>query len=190
MKNFNVTMLSLDCLSRGAKPWGGFIYSHLTYFFAKAIEAYYLEFLITFASYFNIIKRNYYLPKLIFSGLRPLIKKLNTLSFSIESCYLSFVGWVFIKGSSDYKIVDTGQTNYSLKSAPNSSEETSQYSPEEPEDPKNEDLHRNRNEDGSQLVPKSPIFPHPPVKTYDNLASEATRKDIAREFNRKCVIYM
>ena len=186
MKKFNVTMLlSLDCLAR--ERWWGFIYSHLTYFFAKAIEAYYLEFLITFASYFNIIKRNYYLPKLLFSTL---IKKLNTLSFSIESCYLSFVGWVFIKGSSS--LGDTGQTNYSLKSAPekNSSGETSQYSPEEPEDPKNEDLHRNRNEDGSQLVPKSPIFPHPSVKTYDNLASEATRKDIAREFNRKCVIYM
>lgn len=137
----------------------------LVYFLTKVIEASYLEFLTTFAFYFNIIKRNYYLSKLLFSTM---IKKLSTLSFSIESTYLSCWGWVFIKGSSNDTTAQTNYENTENKDE-NNSGNLGQYSPEEPEDPKNEDSLRLRlsKEDDSQL--KSPIYPHPDSPPRKNI---------------------
>ncbi|MDB5422511.1 MAG: hypothetical protein JWR59_2458 [Brevundimonas sp.] len=85
----------------------------------------------------------------------------------------------------------TAQTNY--ESIENKDKKNSgklgQSSPQEPEDKKKNKkrgLSSATALEDSQL--KSPIYPNSPVKVYDNAAE--SQKDIARDFKRKCVIYM
>jgi len=88
-----------------------------------------------------------------------------------------FAGRLFVKDSS---LDNTGQDPLALN---NSQLDFSQpCSPEEGEDPENE------NSDLASEKQKSPIYPHPPVKIFYKVAE--SRKEILREYKNKCIIYM
>lgn len=83
---------------------------------------------------------------------------------------------MFVKDSS---LDNTGQDPLALN---NSGDFSQPCSPEEGEDPEND------NSDPASEKQKSPIYPHPPVKIFYKVAE--SRKEILREYKNKCIIYM